>query len=61
MVFYGKNFANTILRLAELKDEIFVIDDQFGSPTYVEDLSITILELISGYSSSKTELYLPYC
>jgi len=55
--FYGNNFANTILNLAEIKDEIFVIDDQFGSPTYVEDLSITILELISNYSSSKIKLY----
>ncbi|GIR15748.1 MAG: hypothetical protein CM15mP28_2180 [Pseudomonadota bacterium] len=31
---HGKNFVNTILKLAKTKNEIQVIDDQFGSPTY---------------------------
>ena len=29
---HGKNFVNTILKLAKTKNEIQVIDDQFGSP-----------------------------
>ncbi len=44
----GKNFVNTILDLAKVKDEIMVVDDQIGSPTYAKDLANTIKRLISN-------------
>ena len=47
---HGNNFVKTILSLAEMKEEIYVVDDQFGSPTYVLDLAKTIIELISKKS-----------
>jgi len=43
---YGKNFAETILKLAEEKEELAVVDDQVGSPTYTRDLSRKIKELL---------------
>ncbi len=43
----GKNFVNTILRLTKEKDEIKVVNDQVGSPTYVSDLAKAISALIS--------------
>lgn len=42
----GKNFVDTIINLAETQDELKVICDQIGSPTYAVDLAVGISELI---------------
>ena len=54
---HGKNFVKTILRLAEVKDEIQVIDDQFGSPTYIDDLAKAVMELLLKYTFTKMDLF----
>ena len=53
---YGKNFVKTILSLAEIKEDIYVVEDQFGSPTYVLDLAKTIIELILKDSLTQMDL-----
>lgn len=43
---HGKNFVETMLRLAREKSELAVVDDQIGSPTFTRDLALAIKALL---------------
>ncbi len=48
---FGGNFVKTMLRLGKEKEELSVVYDQAGTPTYATDLAIAILDLLQkGFS-----------
>ena len=42
----GKNFVETMIKLASERSELTVVDDQIGSPTWTYDLALAIKALI---------------
>ena len=58
---YGNNFVDTMLRLGKERDELNVVSDQIGSPTYAVDLAMAILHIIQNEeflnSGQKTQIY----
>ena len=53
---YGNNFLKTMLRLGKERDELGVVYDQIGTPTYARDLAEVILKIISS-NSDKYGIY----
>jgi dTDP-4-dehydrorhamnose reductase len=50
---YGNNFVKTMLRLGNEKENLGVIFDQVGTPTYARDLAKTCLEILTAVNSAK--------
>lgn len=44
----GKNFVKTMLRIGIDKEEVSVVSDQYGSPTYTVDAAKTMIDLIQS-------------
>lgn len=44
----GNNFVKTMLRLAETRNELNVVGDQWGSPTYTLDLARLLMDMVQS-------------
>jgi dTDP-4-dehydrorhamnose reductase len=52
---FGKNFVKTISTLAKQRNELSVVADQIGSPTYANDLAAAILQIVDSIFTKKID------
>ena len=54
---YGKNFVKTMLHLGQQKEEIGVVFDQVGTPTYAPHLAQAIMHILPQVQPNTREIY----
>jgi dTDP-4-dehydrorhamnose reductase len=54
---FGNNFVKTMLRLGKENEELGVIFDQVGTPTYAADLARAVLDIVPNIKNDKVAIY----
>lgn len=49
---YGNNFMKTMVKLGNEREELSVVNDQIGTPTYAKDLARIVLKIIESESQA---------
>lgn len=50
---YGKNFLNTILRLAAERDSLTIVGDQYGAPTSSDSIADAVVKLVNVWQTAQ--------
>jgi dTDP-4-dehydrorhamnose reductase len=50
---HGNNFVKTMMRLMKEKDQLNIVADQKGRPTYAKDLAIATMNMIEAINAGK--------
>ena len=58
---YGNNFLKTMLRLGAERDELGIVGDQIGCPTYAQDIARSIVEIAPQLNSREYNGIYHYC
>jgi len=53
---FGNNFIKTILRLSQEKEELRIVNDQIGSPTWAADLAGVTIKILKHHSDALNKL-----
>lgn len=53
----GKNFMNTIIRLASEREELRIVADQFGAPTSSRSIAEATMSVLENWSEDKSGVY----
>ena len=51
---FGKNFCKTMLKLAQTRDELGIVADQYGNPTYAPDIAEALLAVATKIEATGT-------
>jgi dTDP-4-dehydrorhamnose reductase len=54
---FGKNFCKTMLTLAQSRNELGIVADQMGNPTYAPDIANALLDVLAQETSGKAGVY----
>jgi dTDP-4-dehydrorhamnose reductase len=52
---FGKNFVRTMLALAQSRDEVRVVADQHGCPTYAPDIAVAIIGIARNILRNRSD------
>jgi len=58
---YGNNFLKTMLRFGAERDELSIVGDQMGCPTYAQDIARSIVAIAPKLNSQKDYGIYHYC
>lgn len=58
---YGNNFLKNMLRLGAERDELSIVGDQIGCPTYAQDIARSIVAIVRQLNSKEYSGIYHYC